>query len=283
MPVLYRWESVQGHVGITPKAHAFLKTQAAALELIANFYWAEFLEGCNRLAPRIVQKVSRDGASRKPLQKYLKVLREESNAQCFYCEAPLGEQRAPAVDHVIPWSFLLEDDLWDLVLACTRCNSAKSDWLPDRAFIEKLLARNRDLSCGGISLAIGEPESRAALRGGNLGGVASVLVAVKRYGKLVRDRIPEIIERAGKTATWRELGDGEFRLALKAKALEEAQELFDADDDALLSELADLEEVVAAILTTYGYSREELEMVRAKKNEDRGAFMHRLFLKSASD
>jgi predicted house-cleaning noncanonical NTP pyrophosphatase (MazG superfamily) len=113
--------------------------------------------------------------------------------------------------------------------------------------------------------------------------VASVLVAVKRYGKLVRDRIPEIIERAGKTATWRELGDGEFRLALKAKALEEAQELFDADDDALLSELADLDEVVAAILTTYGYSREELEMVRAKKNEDRGAFMHRLFLKSVSD
>jgi predicted house-cleaning noncanonical NTP pyrophosphatase (MazG superfamily) len=106
---------------------------------------------------------------------------------------------------------------------------------------------------------------------------------MKKYGKLVRDRIPEIIERAGKTATWRELCDDEFRLALKAKALEEAQELFDADDNALLSELADLEEVVEAILTTYGYSREELEMVRAKKNEDRGAFTHRLLLKSVSD
>ncbi|HEY6450114.1 MAG TPA: HNH endonuclease [Candidatus Cybelea sp.] len=145
MPVLYRWEPGQGHLGITPKAHAFLKTQASALELIANFYWAEFLEGCNRLAPRIVQKVSRDGASRKSLQKYLKILREESNAQCFYCEAQLGEQRAPTVDHVIPWSFLLEDDLWDLVLACTRCNSGKSDWLPDRVFIEKLRAQPRPI------------------------------------------------------------------------------------------------------------------------------------------
>jgi hypothetical protein len=158
MPLLYRWEPGQDHVVITPKAHSFLKAQAAPLELVANFYWAEFLEDCNRLAPRIVQKVSRDGASRKSLQKYLKVLREESNVQCFYCEAPLGEQRAPTVDHVIPWSFLLEDDLWDLVLACTRCNSAKSDWLPDHAFIEKLLLRNRDLSRDGISLAIGEPE-----------------------------------------------------------------------------------------------------------------------------
>jgi len=158
MPLLYRWKPGQDHVAITPQAHSFLETQALALELIANFYWAEFLEGCNRLAPRIVQKVSRDGASRKSLQKYLKILRDESNVQCFYCEAPLGEQRAPTVDHVIPWSFLLEDDLWDLVLACNACNSAKSDWLPERAFIEKLLFRNRELSRAGISLAIGEPE-----------------------------------------------------------------------------------------------------------------------------
>ncbi len=158
MPLLYHWEPGQDHVVITPNAHTFLKTQAAALELVANFYWAEFLEGCNRLAPRIVQKVSRDGASRKSLQKYLNILREESNVQCFYCEAPLGENLATTVDHVIPWSFLLEDDLWDLVLACNRCNSAKSDWLPDHAFIEKLLLRNRRLSRDGISLAIGEPE-----------------------------------------------------------------------------------------------------------------------------
>ncbi len=158
MPLLYRWEPGQGHVTIASTAHSFLKAQAAALELVANFYWAEFLEGCNRLAPRIVQKVSRDGASRKSLQKYLKILREESSLQCFYCEVPLGENLATIVDHVVPWSFLLEDDLWDLVLACSRCNSAKSDWLPDHAFIEKLLLRNRDLSRDGISLGISEPE-----------------------------------------------------------------------------------------------------------------------------
>jgi predicted house-cleaning noncanonical NTP pyrophosphatase (MazG superfamily) len=113
--------------------------------------------------------------------------------------------------------------------------------------------------------------------------VAAVLVAVKKYEKLVRDRIPEIIERAGKTATWRELRDGEFHVALKAKALEEAQELFDATDDALLSELAELEEVVEAILTAYGYSRDELDAVRETKNEDRGAFTRGLFLESVSD
>jgi predicted house-cleaning noncanonical NTP pyrophosphatase (MazG superfamily) len=106
---------------------------------------------------------------------------------------------------------------------------------------------------------------------------------MKKYGKLVRDRIPEIIEQAGKSAVWRELSADDFRLALWAKVLEEASELAEAADDALLSELADLEEVVEAILTAYGHSREELEVVRQKKNEERGAFTRRLFLESVSD
>jgi len=142
---------------ITPKARSFLIDQAQALEVIANFYWAEFLENCNRLAPRIVQKVSREGASRKSLQKYLKILLTESRS-CFYCGSAFGELIVPTVDHVIPWSFLLEDDLWDLVLACDTCNAGKSDWLPSDAFIKKLLLRNRALSREGISLAIAEPE-----------------------------------------------------------------------------------------------------------------------------
>ena len=157
MPSLYCWKPGQSDVMITPEGRRFLISQAPALELIANFYWAEFLENCNRLAPRIVQKVSREGASRKSLQKYLNILLMESQS-CFYCGSGFGEGLVPTVDHVIPWSFLLEDGLWDLVLACSRCNAGKSDWLPSDAFIRKLALRNRALSRQGISMAISEPE-----------------------------------------------------------------------------------------------------------------------------
>ena len=125
MPLLFRWELGSEEVVITLKARSFLTDQASALELVANFYWAEFLENCNRLAPRIVQKVSRDGAARKSLQKYLKVLLAEPQPRCFYCESPLGDRLAPTVDHVIPWSFLLEDDLGTLfphVLSATHAS-----------------------------------------------------------------------------------------------------------------------------------------------------------------
>jgi predicted house-cleaning noncanonical NTP pyrophosphatase (MazG superfamily) len=113
--------------------------------------------------------------------------------------------------------------------------------------------------------------------------MATVLADMKKYEKLVRDRIPEIIEGEGKAAVWRELSDEEFRLALKAKALEEAVEVVDASDDALLSELADLSEVIDGILRAYNLSREDLEAVRRRKNEERGGFDRRLFLESVSD
>lgn len=157
MPMLYGWKPGHDYVGISASAHAFLTGHAQALELIANFYWAEFLENCNRLAPRIVQKVARDAARRGSLMKYLKILTHETPLYCFYCEAPFGG-KTPTVDHVIPWSFLLEEGLWDLVLACAKCNGAKSDLLPSRTFIDKLIDRNRRLSTAGISLGISDVE-----------------------------------------------------------------------------------------------------------------------------
>jgi predicted house-cleaning noncanonical NTP pyrophosphatase (MazG superfamily) len=113
--------------------------------------------------------------------------------------------------------------------------------------------------------------------------VAAVLVAMKKYGKLVRDRIPEIIEQTGKSATWRELSTDDFRLALRAKVLEEAKELVDAADDALLAELADLAEVIETILCAYDLTSDELDAARQRKNDERGAFTRRLFLESVSD
>ncbi len=104
-----------------------------------------------------------------------------------------------------------------------------------------------------------------------------------KYGKLVRDRIPEIIEQTGKSATWRELSADDFRLALRAKILEEAKELVDAADDALLAELADLAEVIETILCAYDLTNDELDAARQRKNDERGAFTRRLFLESASD
>lgn len=98
---------------------------------------------------------------------------------------------------------------------------------------------------------------------------------MKVYNKLVRDKIPEIIEDDGKTCKTRILSDEEYIASLEAKLNEEVAE-YQADKN--LEEMADVLEVLQAICIARGYSLEELESVRAKKANERGGFADKIFL-----
>ena len=97
-----------------------------------------------------------------------------------------------------------------------------------------------------------------------------------QYNKLVRDRIPEIIEKSGKSCTAEILSDEEYLKMIDAKLDEELAEYH---KDQNIEELADLMEVIYAAAKARGYSLEELEQVRAAKAEKRGAFDKRILLK----
>lgn len=91
-------------------------------------------------------------------------------------------------------------------------------------------------------------------------------------GKLVRDKIPDIIRASGETPIIRKVTGLELRAALIEKLHEEVQEFCEASGrDAVMEELADILEVVCALGNSYG-SETELINVSAKKNKKRGAF-----------
>lgn len=97
-----------------------------------------------------------------------------------------------------------------------------------------------------------------------------------KYNKLIRDRIPEIIEASGKTCLTEVLSNEEYLKMIDAKLDEELAEYH---KDKNLEELADLLEVIYAAAKARGYTLEELEKVRAEKAEKRGAFEKKLLLK----
>ena len=97
------------------------------------------------------------------------------------------------------------------------------------------------------------------------------------YQKLIRDRIPEIIEATGKTCSVRVLDEAEFVAKLAEKLGEEVLEYRVSRE---ISELADVVEVVYALLDQAGVSREEFEQIRLKKAQARGGFGKRLLLES---
>lgn len=93
-------------------------------------------------------------------------------------------------------------------------------------------------------------------------------------GKLVRDKIPEIIEADGKTPITRILERDEYLSELDRKLNEEVAEY---QGDKSLEEMADVLEVLFAICEGRGYSIEELMAIKQKKKEERGGFQKRIF------
>ncbi len=100
------------------------------------------------------------------------------------------------------------------------------------------------------------------------------------YNKLVRDRIPAIIEATGAVCETEILSDADY-LALLDKKLDE--ELAEYHQDQNIEELADLMEVIHACAKARGYSLAELEAVRAQKAAKRGGFERKILLKTVTE
>ncbi len=98
---------------------------------------------------------------------------------------------------------------------------------------------------------------------------------MKIYNKLVRDKIPEIIEAAGKEFDTH-IADKSEALALLTKKLDE--EVAEFNEDKNLEELADILEVIISLSETLGHSQEELIQKRQAKKAQRGGFSKNIVL-----
>ena len=101
-----------------------------------------------------------------------------------------------------------------------------------------------------------------------------------RYHKLVRDKIPEIIEGAGKKCSCCILSDGEYLAMLDAKLNEELAEYQESKS---MEEIADLLEVIHAVIKARGSSLAEVEKIRTEKALKRGGFEKKILLESVDE
>jgi 5-methylcytosine-specific restriction endonuclease McrA len=80
---------------------------------------------------------------RTNIAKFSDILCAYQDDRCFYCEQEIYDKNQ--VDHVIPRKIIQHDHVWNLVLAHETCNQEKSDKIPSKRFIEKLIKRNEDV------------------------------------------------------------------------------------------------------------------------------------------
>lgn len=98
---------------------------------------------------------------------------------------------------------------------------------------------------------------------------------MKTYNKLVRDKIPDIMIQNGAIPKTKILNDKEYFKELNNKLLEEVKEYLDSYE---IEELADIEEIIRAILSYKNTSLEDFEIICKEKAQKRGAFKNKIFL-----
>ncbi|WP_208559087.1 nucleoside triphosphate pyrophosphohydrolase [Marinilactibacillus kalidii] len=102
---------------------------------------------------------------------------------------------------------------------------------------------------------------------------------MERYDKLVRDRIPEMIQENGEACTVKRLRGKDYTEALKGKLKEEVKEyLLATDSTSCLEELADILEVLHGLANIHHVSFDTIEQLREEKEKERGGFKERIFL-----
>lgn len=101
-----------------------------------------------------------------------------------------------------------------------------------------------------------------------------------KYNKLVRDKTPELIAAGGNSVSYRILNEDEYKTALEEKLDEEVIEYHDSNS---IYELADIVEVLHAILKANGHSRLKLFIARMKKKKLKGGFGRRVFLEDIKE
>ena len=127
-----------------------LKEYAIVLSKLLNYKWAQLLEKFN-YAPKITSKVNGISQAKlnrdRKLKKYRDQLLKEFEGGAiidFYSGKEITIDEV-SVDHVIPWSFMYSNDIWNLVITTKSYNSSKSNSIPSEEVIYKLKERNERL------------------------------------------------------------------------------------------------------------------------------------------
>lgn len=144
--LFYSFSKNEEWLQINPCMYEFLCKHKSVVEKINYYEWARFLEKVNDdgTAVKLFEKIE-ECAKRHDLSVFRAILYDEFESRnCFYCGKSLRKDNID-VDHFIPWTFIKDDNLWNMVLACSTCNRKKQDKLPSPQYLSRLIKRNQEL------------------------------------------------------------------------------------------------------------------------------------------
>ena len=139
-------------ITINPRAMQFFKRYHVVLKKVVILEWVRFIEPFNEGVPSMIDKIEGIQKEKKSTAKERKILYSRFK-NCFYCNDPLNPKplkndhklykKNQEVEHVIPFAYVRNDEMWNFVLACKECNCKKLAALPPKEYLKCLFNRNK--------------------------------------------------------------------------------------------------------------------------------------------
>jgi len=193
---LYGFNKHLGVIFFHKDAIDFLKKFKNPLGKVNYFEWIKYLENANRDVSKYFIATKLDQSSKRInlsfYKNYLKSINTKS--VCFYCGKELSDSQID-VDHFIPWSFVKDDKIWNMVISCKECNNLKRDYLPEKQQMFELIKRNQYILSNSIS---NSPNS------------ASMSSEMAFYSKEKLEEMYETAEFNGYSKKWRSINGKTF-------------------------------------------------------------------------
>jgi len=134
---------LQNGITLNPKAMNFFKRYYVILEKSIILEWARFIEQFNLGVPELIRKIEGKKEERKPTTRERVALEKAGFTKCFYCNDDFNDNEKSHVEHVIPFSYIYQNEMWNFVLACQDCNCEKKGKLPSKCYLDSLIKRNK--------------------------------------------------------------------------------------------------------------------------------------------
>lgn len=124
-------------INLKPDAMKWIKSNYFLLRSLVFFEWARFLEKYNPNVPLIIPKLEGSKIQRDlTYANKAKLELEKFYNKCCYCTKDLTSDNTH-LEHVIPFDYIADDDIWNYALACQKCNCKKLGALPPEEFLDE--------------------------------------------------------------------------------------------------------------------------------------------------
>lgn len=143
---LFSFDLLKEELRLNSNVVEFIKKYKNIISRLNFYEWIKYLEKINSQKENILLTNLDYISKRSNLNHYRNILLNDFNIKtCFYCEKALSNDEKIEVDHFIPWTFVRDDKLWNLVISCRKCNNSKRDKIVADKYIEKIIAQNEDV------------------------------------------------------------------------------------------------------------------------------------------